>query len=370
MFLSTGAKVALGAATGTTAYAARILWNIHAGIQRQRTLVPAATSADLDDGLEQMTLPDGRTFGFHLPQDFDPSCPVIVVIPGTPECALSAVRLVDTFPAYGEIQQRLNDQHGKVQFVYIDRWGVGLSSLPKDTATLADVAGDVLSLCDHLGVRRFMVDGGSGGGPYAAACAAVLPANRCQGVIMQVPMGPRDIPELYANMTIQNKLGFVYLASLPWLLPTISKKQMEKERLKPPLSKEERLKEDKKTAEAQRKLGFCENDIDALHKYDIMPMLLRTSRYYQHGIGASLLDMELLLLDSFGFNVEDMGKSFPCEIFIGDKDVNTPIEYSHWYVEQSRGKVTMNVYEEYGHFSFFDHPRFVDDYVAFVGKCI
>src|SRR5512143_3028951 len=44
--------------------------------------------------------------------------------------------------------------------------------------TVASVAADVTALLDELGAEQFLTLGGSGGGPHAIACAALLP-ERC-----------------------------------------------------------------------------------------------------------------------------------------------------------------------------------------------
>jgi pimeloyl-ACP methyl ester carboxylesterase len=56
----------------------------------------------------------------------------------------------------------------------VDRPGIGGSDvLPR--RTLADWPNDVVELADRLGIDEFGVVGWSGGGPYAAACAARIP---------------------------------------------------------------------------------------------------------------------------------------------------------------------------------------------------
>jgi pimeloyl-ACP methyl ester carboxylesterase len=63
-----------------------------------------------------------------------------------------------------------------VHLVTVDRPGIGGSDvLPR--RTFAAWPSDVLELVDALEVERFGVVGWSGGGPYAAACAALIPAR-------------------------------------------------------------------------------------------------------------------------------------------------------------------------------------------------
>ncbi len=61
-----------------------------------------------------------------------------------------------------------------VRMIAPDRPGYGHSSYHPDR-TLTDWAADVAALADHLKIERLAVAGLSGGGPHAAACAALLP---------------------------------------------------------------------------------------------------------------------------------------------------------------------------------------------------
>lgn len=61
-----------------------------------------------------------------------------------------------------------------IRLVSYDRPGYGGSS-PHPGRSIADCAADVKSVADELGIDRLGVWGWSGGGPYALACAAMLP---------------------------------------------------------------------------------------------------------------------------------------------------------------------------------------------------
>jgi pimeloyl-ACP methyl ester carboxylesterase len=69
-----------------------------------------------------------------------------------------------------------------------ERPGFGLSTFQKGR-TLASWARDMDAFATALGVERFAVAGISGGGPYAAACAAALP-SRVLAVGLVSPVGP------------------------------------------------------------------------------------------------------------------------------------------------------------------------------------
>ncbi len=102
-----------------------------------------------------------------------------------------------------------------VRVIGVDRPGMGLSTpLPK--RRLLDWPDDVLDLADALGLERFAVEGISGGGPYAIACAAAIP-ERLTSCGILAGVGP--VAELgTAGMMRTNRLQFFIARRLPWVL--------------------------------------------------------------------------------------------------------------------------------------------------------
>jgi pimeloyl-ACP methyl ester carboxylesterase len=80
-----------------------------------------------------------------------------------------------------------------IRLIAPERPGFGLSTFQKGR-TLAGWARDVEAFTQALGVERFAVAGVSGGGPYAAACAAMLP-HRVTAAGFVSPIGPLAGPE-------------------------------------------------------------------------------------------------------------------------------------------------------------------------------
>jgi len=74
-----------------------------------------------------------------------------------------------------------------------ERPGFGLSTY-QHNRTLIDWASDIAELANHLGLKHFGVAGISGGGPYAAACAALLPCRVTAAALIS-PVGPLCPPE-------------------------------------------------------------------------------------------------------------------------------------------------------------------------------
>ncbi len=75
-----------------------------------------------------------------------------------------------------------------VRWVSHDRPGYG-GSTPNPGRTVAAAAAEVASIADALGIQQFAVMGHSGGGAYALACGALLPA-RVLGVVCVSGLAP------------------------------------------------------------------------------------------------------------------------------------------------------------------------------------
>ena len=117
-------------------------------------------------------MPDGRTIAVE--EYGDRSGPVVLYFHGWPACRLEA-GLIPDLP---------------VRLLALDRPGYG-GSTPHPGRSLLDWARDVDEVVRRLGIDRFHVVGLSGGAPYAAAVAAVLP-QRVRGLSLVSPVPPPD----------------------------------------------------------------------------------------------------------------------------------------------------------------------------------
>ena len=126
----------------------------------------------------QVRLADGRAMAYA--DHGDPAGPVVLTCVGTPDSRLLEQRLVEVVEQLG------------VRIVVPDRPGFGRSD-PLPGRTLTGWPSDVAELMDALGVDRFAVVGGSGGGPYAVACGVLL-ADRVSAVALLAPAAPRAAP--------------------------------------------------------------------------------------------------------------------------------------------------------------------------------
>ena len=110
----------------------------------------------------QITLGDGRALAYT--QIGDPSGKPVMFFHGAPMSRFHLSYLEDQF------------REQRVRVISPDRPGYGRSS-PLPGRLLLDWPVDVEVLANELGIDRFVVAGHSSGGPYAAACAAMLPGR-------------------------------------------------------------------------------------------------------------------------------------------------------------------------------------------------
>ena len=81
-----------------------------------------------------------------------------------------------------------------IRLVSYDRPGYG-GSTPNPGRTVVAAAGDVAAIADQLGADRLAVWGTSAGGPFALACAALLP-DRVAAAAAVAPLAPYQAPAL------------------------------------------------------------------------------------------------------------------------------------------------------------------------------
>jgi pimeloyl-ACP methyl ester carboxylesterase len=129
------------------------------------------------DNLSICPLPDGRNLAYS--QWGDAGGSPIIGIHGTPGSRLNRHPNNDTIAATG------------ARVITFDRPGYGASSR-QPGRTVVDCVADVAALADHLGIDRFAVTGGSGGGPHCLAVAAKLP-DRVTRAACIVGVAPYDV---------------------------------------------------------------------------------------------------------------------------------------------------------------------------------
>jgi pimeloyl-ACP methyl ester carboxylesterase len=161
---------------------------------------------------EQITLPDGRRLDVYV-AGADGGTP-LVFHHGSPFSGIEFAPLVAALADRG------------MRFVSYNRAGYG-SSTRRPGRSVADVAGDIRAILDHINADEAYVYGWSGGGPHAIACGALL-ADRVRAVatiggVAPWPadgldwfegMGPENIEEF--NATLADPENSVRSAERDW----------------------------------------------------------------------------------------------------------------------------------------------------------
>jgi pimeloyl-ACP methyl ester carboxylesterase len=141
-------------------------------------------------GARAVEVPDGRVLDVWV--EGEPAGDVVVWHYGTPSSGLP-------YPPFVEEARRRG-----LRLVTYSRPGYGDSSR-HEGRSVGDCAADVGRILDALGVERFFTGGGSGGGPHALACAALVP-DRVLAAVSVAGVTPYGAPgiDFLAGMGREN----------------------------------------------------------------------------------------------------------------------------------------------------------------------
>jgi pimeloyl-ACP methyl ester carboxylesterase len=263
---------------------------------------------------------DGRTLA--VVEAGDESGPAVVVSHGTPGSGLLWRELIEDAEAR------------RMRLIGYDRPGYGGSD-PHPGRNVADAAGDVAAIADALGIERLAVEGGSGGGPHALACAALLPERvvaaaslagvapyDVEGLDWLDGMGQHNLDEFAATVTGREALeGYLRKAADEMLSA-----------------------EPEAIAEALRSL---------LSPPDLAVLTGEFAEYLhastKAGVGERLdgwIDDDFVFLNPWGFELDDI--RVPVQLWHGAQDRFVPIAHGRWLAERIPG-IDAHLSDEDGH---------------------
>ena len=279
----------------------------------------------MGDPLVTFELPDSRKLAYATWGDPD-GYPVFV-LHGTPGCRLE--RWPDE-----EVYRRLG-----VFLVTHDRAGYGRSTRHPGRQIVDEVA-DVAALADHLGVERFGITGGSGGGAHSLACAARLP-DRIERASCVVGVAPFGGPGLERDawldgMDAENIKEFEWAEAgeevLTRELETVNAEAME------------RVAKDPSSVLGDFELS--ESDRAQLQRPERMQIIRESwAEHSVRGVGG-WVDDDLAHLHAWGFDVEEI--TIPVLVRYGETDVLVPPAHGEWLASHVPGCV-VKVDDDAGH---------------------
>lgn len=281
--------------------------------------------------LRTLETPEGRTLAYATWGD--PSGFPVLSLHGTPGCRFNRWPREELYAELG------------VHWVTHDRAGYGQSDRHHGRRVVDEVA-DVAAIADELGLDRFGVSGGSGGGPHVLACAALLP-DRVMRAICLVGVAPFGGPGLEANewlagMDPENVREFNWaLAGEDVLAPEIESEQKRVE---------ERAAIDPSTVFDEFELS--ESDRAQLARPEVM-QIIRESAFEQaaNGVGG-WVDDDLCFVQPWGFDVGSI--TVPVLIRYGLTDVLVPAAHGEWLAANVPGCI-VEVETSAGHLG--DNPE-------------
>jgi pimeloyl-ACP methyl ester carboxylesterase len=202
---------------------------------------------------------------------------------------------------------------------------------------VVDCVGDIAAIADQLGIERFAVSGGSGGGPHALAAAARLP-ERVTRAQSNVGIAPYDADGLdfFDGMDPAN------VEEVEWALGG-------EERLVPELEQEARrvlAQLDDDPAALLSGFELAEADRTVLQDEVVQERIKKSMRDALAPGVWGWVDDDLAFVKPWGFDVGEI--SVPVQIRYGAHDVLVPTPHGEWLSTHIRG-ATAIVNEASGH---------------------
>lgn len=225
-----------------------------------------------------------------------------------------------------------------VRLVCPDRPGYGLSTFQPDRR-LVDWPRDVAHLADHLEIDRFAVIGVSGGGPHAAACAALL-GDRVTSAAIVSGVGPLADPRATEGMMLPNRIFTALSRRRSVVLHVVMYIEVGALRRWPSRALDLMVKQ------------LPPPDVAILSRPEVRATFeLDAVRSSRTAGWAAAQDFELFAAD-WGF---DLGAiEVPVHIWQGDADLNVPPHHARLLHEAIPGSVLHELNGE-GHFMVLDH---------------
>ncbi len=222
--------------------------------------------------------------------------------------------------------------------------------------TVADCAGDVAAIADALGAGEILVEGASGGGPHALACAALLP-ERVLAAASVAGVAPRDADGLdwLAGMGQEN-------------LDEFGAAEVGGQALASYLEAETSQMLGATGPQLHDALGSLLSDVDA------KALSGEYAEWLAQSVDAGLapgiwgwFDDDLAFVKDWGFVLGSIER--PVTIWHGAQDRFVPFTHGEWLATHVPG-AKARLHEEHGHLSLLlsSYEEILDDLLAAAGR--
>lgn len=222
--------------------------------------------------------------------------------------------------------------------------------------SVADCAADVAAIADALGADELLIEGGSGGGPHALACAALLP-DRVLAAASVAGVAPYDAHGLdwLAGMGRENLEEFgAALAGPDELTAYLQREAQEMRGVDGP--------------QLQEALGSLLSDVDAgvLSGEYAEWLSASVGAGLEHGVWG-WFDDDLAFLRDWGFDLGAIER--PVSIWQGGRDRFVPPSHGDWLAARVPG-ARPRLLPEHGHLSLAlsAYGEILDDLLAAAGR--
>lgn len=275
--------------------------------------------------LTTITASDGRTLG--VAEWGDPDGTALFGLHGTPGSR------------FGRPPDEAGLARAGLRLVTYDRPGYGVSDR-RPGRRVVDCVEDVAAIADALGIDRFAVTGGSGGGPHALAVAARL-SSRVTAAECWVGAAPFDAEGLdwWAGMDPENVEEFGWAIEGEQVLHDNLARMAQEDLERIAKDPSKILSDDVQLADADR---------DKLARPDVQRVFVESLRgAYAPGVWG-WVDDDLAFVSEWGFGVDEI--TVPVIVRYGLKDVLVPASHGAWLASHVPG-ATVFVHSEGGHLS-------------------
>lgn len=299
---------------------------------------------------QTFTLPEGRTLGYA---DLgDPNGYPLLWFHGFPGSRLEVI-------VFSEIARRLN-----IRLIALDRPGFGLSTF-QPGRKIVDWPADVLAFIKHADLKRFIVLGASGGGPYALACAKHLPKELMSAVVLLAcappwSAGTEDVP-MFARATalaatyVPRPFSIISMGVMGtgrWLANTSLGARMIGWRLESDKAKRENTNP-ASAVQSQREPPLVGDEDSQAMAEKRINLIRITFDPFAQGSKGFIQEALLLFTPHWGFDFKDITFD-PIHLYHGTKDYNAPFRMIQYMSDQLQHS-TLHAFNDDTHFTITNH---------------